>query len=185
MVAIIRLDVNRVSSSIGGVKLRLLPLLISLALFCPLFAKDVPVKGYTRKDGTVVKPHTRSAPNSTKSDNYSTRGNVNPYTGKPGTVSANSSSISDAATAAARPASVPDVGTTQVEKVEYHAPQKAAASTSAPVASLLTRVTVGMTKDEVESQIGKPNIASSAAWHYSGHGWVRFKDEKVSSIEAK
>lgn len=41
--------------------------------------------GYIRKDGTYVPPHTSTAPNSTKSDNWSTKGNVNPYTGKAGT----------------------------------------------------------------------------------------------------
>lgn len=41
--------------------------------------------GYVRKDGTYVPPHTSTAPNSTKSDNWSTKGNVNPYTGKAGT----------------------------------------------------------------------------------------------------
>jgi len=32
-----------------------------------------------------VQPHYRSSPNNTKSDNWSTYGNVNPYTGKVGT----------------------------------------------------------------------------------------------------
>ena len=45
----------------------------------------VSVRGYTRKDGTYVQPHMRSAPNGTKADNWSTLGNVNPYTGKVGT----------------------------------------------------------------------------------------------------
>jgi len=40
---------------------------------------------YTRKDGTYVAPHYRSSPNDTKMDNWSTRGNTNPYTGQPGT----------------------------------------------------------------------------------------------------
>ena len=47
---------------------------------------DVYVKGYTRKDGTYVQPHYRSAPNYTNRDNFSTKGNINPYTGKKGTV---------------------------------------------------------------------------------------------------
>lgn len=33
---------------------------------------DVTVKGHFRKDGTFVPPHTRSSPNSTKSDNLGT-----------------------------------------------------------------------------------------------------------------
>lgn len=44
------------------------------------------VDGYVRKDGTYVPPHYRTDPNSTRTDNWSSQGNVNPYTGKPGTV---------------------------------------------------------------------------------------------------
>ena len=44
----------------------------------------VRVSGYYRKNGTYVQPYFRTAPNSTKNDNFSTKGNVNPYTGKPG-----------------------------------------------------------------------------------------------------
>lgn len=43
------------------------------------------VSGYTRKDGTPVAPSHATNPNGTRNDNYSTKGNVNPYTGKPGT----------------------------------------------------------------------------------------------------
>lgn len=43
------------------------------------------VRGYTKSNGTYVAPHYQSNPNSTTSDNYSTRGNVNPYTGQAGT----------------------------------------------------------------------------------------------------
>jgi hypothetical protein len=46
---------------------------------------QVRVRGYYRRDGTYVRPHVRSSPNSTTLDNYSTRGNVNPYTGAAGT----------------------------------------------------------------------------------------------------
>lgn len=49
-------------------------------------AADTWVNGYTRKDGTYVPGHFRTDPNGTKLDNYSTHGNTNPYTGRPGTV---------------------------------------------------------------------------------------------------
>lgn len=49
-------------------------------------SSPVRVKGYIKKDGTYVAPSHRKSPNSTKFDNYSTQGNVNPYTGKEGTV---------------------------------------------------------------------------------------------------
>ena len=47
---------------------------------------QVHVNGYTRRDGTYVAPHWRSAPDSTPMNNYSTQGNYNPYTGQAGTV---------------------------------------------------------------------------------------------------
>jgi hypothetical protein len=45
------------------------------------------VKGHMKKNGTYVAPHDRTAPNKTKTDNWSTKGNVNPETGKAGTKS--------------------------------------------------------------------------------------------------
>lgn len=46
---------------------------------------DVQVNGYFKADGTFVAPHMRSAPDGDSSNNWSTQGNVNPYTGKEGT----------------------------------------------------------------------------------------------------
>lgn len=43
------------------------------------------VGGYYRTNGTYVAPHFQTNPNGTKSDNWSTKGNVNPFTGQPGT----------------------------------------------------------------------------------------------------
>lgn len=47
---------------------------------------QVHVRGHFRKDGTYVQPHVRSSPNSSRADNWSSKGNVNPYTGQTGTV---------------------------------------------------------------------------------------------------
>jgi len=46
---------------------------------------DEYVRGYVKKDGTYVAPHMRSSPNSSKVDNWSSKGNYNPYTGEKGT----------------------------------------------------------------------------------------------------
>ena len=43
------------------------------------------VKGYYR-NGTYVSPYYRTNSNNTKLDNWSTKGNINPYTGKKGTI---------------------------------------------------------------------------------------------------
>ena len=71
----------------GGTYMRRLLLAASAAsLLVPSLASaQVYVQGYTRNDGTYVAPHYRSSPNSSTYDNYSTRGNVNPYTGQAGT----------------------------------------------------------------------------------------------------
>ncbi|OGE80453.1 MAG: hypothetical protein A2660_03215 [Candidatus Doudnabacteria bacterium RIFCSPHIGHO2_01_FULL_45_18] len=64
-------------------------LLVAVVLLGSLsFAEaKVKVKGYTKQSGTYVQPYIRTSPNKTKLDNYSTKGNINPYTGKKGTVS--------------------------------------------------------------------------------------------------
>jgi hypothetical protein len=59
--------------------------LAALCLAGTAWAGDHYVNGYTRSNGTYVAPHFQSNPNNTTSDNYSTRGNVNPYTGQAGT----------------------------------------------------------------------------------------------------
>lgn len=45
----------------------------------------VAVRGYFRSNGTYVQPHYRSAPDGSFYNNWSTYGNVNPYTGEVGT----------------------------------------------------------------------------------------------------
>jgi len=62
---------------------------ICLLLAAAAQAKEVRVDGYTKRDGTYVAPYTRTAPNTTPYDNWSTKGNVNPYTGRPGTIEPN------------------------------------------------------------------------------------------------
>lgn len=43
------------------------------------------VPGHVNRDGKYVQPYYRTHPNGTQYDNYSSKGNVNPYTGKVGT----------------------------------------------------------------------------------------------------
>lgn len=43
-------------------------------------------RGYWKKNGTYVSPHYRTSPDSSKMNNWSTKGNINPYTGKRGMV---------------------------------------------------------------------------------------------------
>jgi hypothetical protein len=44
------------------------------------------VRPYVTQQGNYVAPHMRTAPDTTRSNNYSTQGNVNPYTGQAGSV---------------------------------------------------------------------------------------------------
>lgn len=61
-------------------------IVFSAALLSASAWAQVYVKPHVTKDGTVVDGYFKTAPNDTKMDNYSTKGNVNPYTGKAGTV---------------------------------------------------------------------------------------------------
>jgi len=42
------------------------------------------VRGHVTKNGKYVAPHNRTNTNKTQSDNWSSKGNTNPYTGKRG-----------------------------------------------------------------------------------------------------
>lgn len=57
---------------------------ILLAAFTVSAFADQYVRGYTRKDGTYVAPHWRSDADGRRDNNWSSRGNVNPYTGERG-----------------------------------------------------------------------------------------------------
>lgn len=70
---------------------------IKSILFCiavgaaasPVFATKVgggshSVKGHVTKNGTYVAPHQKTNPNNTQRDNWTSKPNANPYTGKAG-----------------------------------------------------------------------------------------------------
>lgn len=62
----------------------LLAILLTVFIVPTVDARDVRVNGYYKTDGTYTQPHYRTSPNNTQSDNWSTFGNSNPYTGQPG-----------------------------------------------------------------------------------------------------
>ena len=49
-------------------------------------ANAEPVNGCVKKSGVYVAPHYRTNQDNSRLNNYSTKGNYNPYTGKQGTV---------------------------------------------------------------------------------------------------
>lgn len=70
---------------------------IKLILFCiavgavasPVFAAKAGggshgVKGHVTKNGTYVAPHQKTSPNNTQRDNWTSKPNTNPHTGKAG-----------------------------------------------------------------------------------------------------
>jgi len=60
--------------------------MLALGLVTSASARTVSVKSYYKPSkATYVMPSYRTSPNKTKLDNYSTKGNYNPYSGKIGT----------------------------------------------------------------------------------------------------
>ena len=57
---------------------------IILLFFIPTLAFGGYVRGHFRSNGTYVRGYHRTNRNHIKLDNYSTKGNINPYTGKKG-----------------------------------------------------------------------------------------------------
>jgi hypothetical protein len=70
---------------------RLAVLTITAALALTGMAQTKPpvhAKGHRTKEGTTVAPHDRTAPDNTRQNNWSTKGNTNPEIGKKGGKSA-------------------------------------------------------------------------------------------------
>ena len=65
--------------------MRRLTIFALLLLVADVSVAQVYVRGYYRSDGTYVEPHYRSEPDGKFYNNWSTKGNVNPYTGEEGT----------------------------------------------------------------------------------------------------
>lgn len=66
-------------------KLKMIGIVAASALMATSAAAQVGVSGHYRSNGTYVAPHVRTNPNNTVNDNWTTRPNVNPYTGQAGT----------------------------------------------------------------------------------------------------
>lgn len=65
---------------------KLIVLTLSLAISSLSLAKSSHhVRSYTKRDGTYVQSHRQTNPNKTQRDNWSAKGNTNPYTGIQGT----------------------------------------------------------------------------------------------------
>lgn len=61
--------------------------IMGMGFFSNAEARTVNVRGYYKpSSGRYIAPSIRTSPNKTKIDNYSTKGNYNPFTGKKGTV---------------------------------------------------------------------------------------------------
>lgn len=138
-----------------------------LGLFPSSLIADVYVRGYTRSNGTYVAPHYRSDPNRTKNDNFSTKGNINPYTGKPGTKRGDNPGTSGSGNSGD--------------------PNPGSDGTGAGVASdrviLWGKVSPKMTKEQVTRVLGTPNVSTSSKWIYTDGGRITFNDEGlVSSV---
>jgi hypothetical protein len=77
---------------------------------------SVQVRGYTTKSGTYVAPHRRTTPDHSIYNNYSTKGNINPYTGKEGTVVPDHKTNASSSDLQSQPITEQQVTTEQQEK---------------------------------------------------------------------
>lgn len=159
--------------------LRLLALMLAMVFaFLPLAeakkssssSGPVHVKGHTRKDGTYVAPHYRSKPNGTKTDNWSTKGNVNPYTGKAGTQKVEST-----------PVKAHDSSTSHQSKAkETQASREQRAPEQQTARQGWEQLRSNMTKDEVRSVLGEPNMKTDKKWVYTQQGTVTFGPKGIA-----
>lgn len=69
--------------SSAGLTFSTIALSVSLAIPADVSASEH-VRGHMKKDGKYIAPHNRTNANKTQRDNWSSKGNTNPYTGKSG-----------------------------------------------------------------------------------------------------
>ena len=65
---------------------KILSLVIVMCCTCSVAMADQYVNGYYNNNGTYVNGYYRTTPDNNPYNNYSTVGNINPYTGQIGTV---------------------------------------------------------------------------------------------------
>ncbi|MEN3278561.1 MAG: hypothetical protein V7631_4351 [Massilia sp.] len=116
---------------------------------------DVPVRGYYRSNGTYVQPHMRSAPDGNFSNNWSTVGNVNPYTGAPGTKSRPSDEYSSSTSLETTTPNSPSIPTSKADNAYERGGTTAATSSRTA-------------KRRRQSNLGNP-LHSKV--NYLGNGW--------------
>lgn len=68
----------------GGCMKKLVCAFVAMVLLISSVFAAQRVNGYTTRNGTYVAPHYRSTSDGNRYNNYSTRGNYNPYTGAKG-----------------------------------------------------------------------------------------------------
>lgn len=143
------------------------PILLLIGLFLATFTlaqADVSVRGYYRKDGTYVAPHMRSSPNNTKNDNWSTRGNVNPYTGKAGTKAPDPS-----------PSATPPAYSTPQSSSQGQTPNSPAPDPNKfNKAESWAKLDRGFNATAVRSLLGEPSQINGDIWRYPNKGLILF-----------
>jgi hypothetical protein len=143
----------------------------AIFLLCTVVA-DVSVKGHFRKDGTYVAPHMRSSPNASTLDNWSTKGNVNPYTGQAGTKNSVDGVVPSAGSL---PASEPVQSTAVYSGSTSPSPNEIKTE---PVPSGQKPIEIGMGAKTVKWMLGPPvqvsNDGTGETWRYPDGSWVEF-----------
>ena len=163
---------------------------------------DVKIQGYYRKDGTYVKPHTRSAPDGSPYNNYSYPGNYNPNTGKitpgnpskpQGVVSSGAFTVGSTMKEVAAIQGTPDsfsegrfgYGYSNVyfkdgRVTNWYSTRLSPLKVKLAAPSTNKKYfTVGSTKEEVVAIQGTPDSFSETYFRY-GYSNVHFKDGRVT-----
>lgn len=135
-------------------KKSILVLIIATVILMPFYQVygAVSVKGYYKANGTYVKPYIRSNPDGVFGNNFSTKGNVNPYTGVVGTKVTPSTNVGSSIKSNLSPSTSLGVGIIKVS-------------------SVITTFTLGSQNTLVKTVMGTPSSIESNAvigdiWYY-------------------
>jgi hypothetical protein len=132
------------------------------------YGQDVHVNGYVRSNGTYVPPHYRSAPDGDPSNNWSTEGNVNPYTGEEGTESIGDENPSDGGRADADDDADADDGNVDGEGIGGY--QSRPAYLPPGLALQVALVFAGENPGPIDGIVGRQTVAAFARYARAGDG---------------
>src|SRR6185369_4788225 len=131
----------------------------------------VHVNGYFKSNGTYVQPHYRSAPDGNFNNNWSTKGNVNPYTGKQGTKTSPPDGYKGSSSGSGTAEYINPENNSGISTDKNEIPGQRSPPSQIPPISDKSYINSEPTKSKASKSNSSIIIPANAKLNYRGNGW--------------